>query len=150
MIITLFFLSIIGGFLSGFLGIGGAVIMVPLMLTIPELLNVGNLPVKTIAGLSMVQAFFSAISGIIVHKKNSYVDFPTLLFIGIPMSIFSFAGSFISKYMNHLLILIIFGVMVLFSFFILLYNTIINYNNISIENFSDNNYINTKKVYPSL
>ncbi len=124
MIVTVFILSMVGGFLSGYLGIGGAVVMVPLMLAVPPLFGFDSLPMKTIAGLSMVQAFFSSISGIVVHKKNRNVHLPTLLSIGIPMSLCSFAGSFLSRRLSNVLILIIFGGMVLAAFFILLFNII--------------------------
>jgi len=123
MIITLFIISLFGGFLSGFLGLGGAVVMIPLMLTIPPFFNVGTLTMKSVAGLSMIQVFFSSISGIIIHKKNNFVHYQSLLFIGIPMGIFSLIGSYFSKCLNNEHILILFGFIILVAFFLLLIDT---------------------------
>jgi uncharacterized membrane protein YfcA len=128
MIIALFILSIFGGFLSGFLGLGGAVVMIPLMLTIPPLFNIGNLTMKSVAGLSMVQVFFSSISGIIIHKKNNFVHYQVLFFIGIPMGIFSLLGSYFSKYLNNEIILVIFAIIILLSFILLLLDNSKNIN----------------------
>ncbi len=120
MILVLFFLSAFGGFLSGFLGLGGAIVMIPLMLTVPPLFNVGELAMKAVAGLSMVQVLFASVSGIIIHKKNNFVHFQTLFLIGIPMGMFSLLGSYFSKYIDDRLVLMVFGGMVIIAFFMLL------------------------------
>jgi len=120
MYITLFVISIFSGFLSGFLGLGGAVIMIPLMLTIPPLFNVGNLPMKEIAGLSMLQVFFSTVFGLVIHNKNQFVNKKILLLIGIPLGLFSLLGAYFSKYMQNEFIIVLFLIVVLFSFFLLL------------------------------
>ena len=60
------FLALVGtsvGFLSGLLGIGGGIVMFPLLLYAPPLLGLGAIDVKSITGLTMVQGFFSALSG---------------------------------------------------------------------------------------
>jgi hypothetical protein len=120
LIITLFLISLVGGFLSGFLGLGGAVVIVPLMLNIPPLFNVGALTMKSVAGLSMVQAFFSSISGLIIHGKNRFVHYQILLYVGISMGISSLLGSYFSKYLNNDIILIIFAATILLSLALLL------------------------------
>lgn len=43
---TLLFLGLGGGFLSGLLGLGGAIFMIPLLLYVPPLLGVGLLDMK--------------------------------------------------------------------------------------------------------
>ncbi len=98
MIVALFFISLVGGFLSGLLGLGGAVIMIPLMLTVPPLFGLDRLEMKTVAGLSMVQVLASAVSGIIIHKKNNFVHTGILVRIGVAMGICSLIGSYASKY----------------------------------------------------
>lgn len=143
MIVTLLFISIIGGFISGLLGIGGAVVMIPLIMTIPPLFNLNPLSVKTIAGLSMIQALFSSISGIIIHKKNSFVHLQTLFFIGIPMGISSLSGSYFSKYMDDQVILVILGCMILLAFYLLLASLMKNREN---KNSPETDKINPGKV----
>jgi uncharacterized protein len=113
MIIVLFCLSLLGGFLSGFLGVGGALVMIPLMLSVPPLLGAGDLGVKAVSGLSMVQVVFASLSGIVIHKRNACVSRFLLLYIGIPMGFFSLIGSYLSRYMADTLILLLFLIMTL-------------------------------------
>lgn len=120
MIIALLIISVFGGFLSGFLGLGGAIVMIPLMLNIPPLFNVGELTMKSVAGLSMVQVFFSSISGLIIHKKNHFIHYKILLYIGLSMGVSSLLGSYFSKYLDNDIILIIFAVIILLSLILLL------------------------------
>lgn len=47
-----------GGFFSGLLGIGGGIIMFPLLFYLPPLLGFEAIGVKNITGLTMVQGFF--------------------------------------------------------------------------------------------
>ncbi len=115
MFLTLFIISLLGGFLSGFLGLGGALVIIPLMLTIPPIFGVGVLTMKTVSGLSMIQVFFSSLSGVVIHKKNRFVHIESLLYVGIPLSLASFIGSFFSKYISNRTILIIFGIMISFT-----------------------------------
>ncbi|MGI6395125.1 MAG: sulfite exporter TauE/SafE family protein [bacterium] len=108
MFLTLLVISLLGGFMAGFLGVGGALVITPLMLTIPPLVGVGELSMKTVAGLSMVQVLFSSFSGIIVHNKNRFIFRPALIFIGIPMGLAAFVGSYFSKYFSNIALLYLF------------------------------------------
>lgn len=119
MFLTLFVVSLLGGFMSGLLGLGGAVVLIPLMLTIPPILGVGDLSMKTVSGLSMIQVLFSSLSGLIIHKKNKFIHFESLLFIGIPMGISAFWGSYVSKYVNNLFLMYVFVILVTVAFFML-------------------------------
>lgn len=120
MAVTLFVLGLLGGFLSGLLGLGGAVVMIPLMLSVPPLVGAGQLTMKEVAGLSMLQVLASSVSGIIIHKKNNFVNGKVLFSVGVPMGICALGGSYFSKYMEDRTLLIFFGVLVLVAFFMLL------------------------------
>jgi hypothetical protein len=123
MIVVLFILGLIGGFLSGLLGLGGAIVMIPLMLTVPPLAGVGELSVHTVAGLSMLQVLFSSLSGILIHHKNRYVHYKTLLYIGIPMGIASLGGAYWSKCIPEKTILCIFGALIVVALVTLITDT---------------------------
>jgi uncharacterized membrane protein YfcA len=122
MIVTLFVISLLGGFLSGFLGLGGAVIMIPLMLTVPSLLGVGHLSMKAAAGLSMIQVFFSSLSGVFVHRKNRNIHRGILLYVGVPLGICALASSYLSQHLSNILILIIFALLTAGALLLLLFN----------------------------
>ncbi|HEY9075966.1 MAG TPA: sulfite exporter TauE/SafE family protein [Anaerolineaceae bacterium] len=113
MIIILLVLGSIGGFLSGLLGIGGAIIMIPLMLYIPPALGAGLLTMKTVAGLSMIQVFFSSLSGIYRHRKNNFIHTKLLLVMGSGMLIGSMTGGLVSDWMDNDVITIVFGILAL-------------------------------------
>ena len=119
MMLTLFILSLFGGFLSGLIGLGGAVVMIPLMLTVPPLVGVGELSMKAVSGLSMIQVLFSSTSGLIIHRKNRFVHMNALYLVGIPMGICSLIGSYFSRFLSDMAVMILFAALVLFALVLL-------------------------------
>ncbi len=122
MILTLLLISLFGGFLSGFLGLGGAVVIIPLMLTVPPLFGLEALSMKTVAGLSMIQVLAASFSSLIIHKKNRFVHWKILYNIGIPMALFALLGAYFSQYMNNQVIMILFGCLLVSAFLLLLFH----------------------------
>ena len=57
--------------------------MIPLLLYVPPLLGVGQLDMKQVAAVSMVQVLSASLSGVIVHNKNRFVSKSLLLYMGI-------------------------------------------------------------------
>ncbi|MFW5774715.1 MAG: sulfite exporter TauE/SafE family protein [Chitinivibrionales bacterium] len=113
MTITFFVLGLVGGFLAGLLGLGGALVMIPLMLTVPPLLGFESLSMKTVSGLSMLQVFFSSLSGLIIHRKNNYIHGKLLFLIGIPLAVFAFLGAYATQYVENMMLLALFELLVL-------------------------------------
>ncbi len=120
MIITLLFLSFFGAFFSGLLGVGGAVLLIPLLLTVPTWLGVGVLSMHEVAGLTMLQVLAASISGWLAHRKGGAGHLPTTFSIGIPMGVFSFVGAVVSRLMPENGLMLVFGCLVIFAFFMLL------------------------------
>jgi uncharacterized membrane protein YfcA len=120
MIPTLFLLSLIGGFFAGLLGVGGAVVLIPLMFTVPQLVGVGSLTMNEVAGITMVQVLFASAFGCIAHRRAGLADTKTIVTIGIPLAIMSLAGATLSKSIPSHTMLILFGCLVAFSFALLL------------------------------
>jgi uncharacterized membrane protein YfcA len=69
-------LGVLVGALSGFFGIGGGTILVPLLLLL-------GFDIKTAIGISIVQMVFSSIFGSYINKKKGTLDVPMVLTIGI-------------------------------------------------------------------
>jgi len=113
--ITLFTLGLGGGFLSGLLGLGGAIFMIHLLLYVPPFLHVGQLTMKTVAAISMVQVLSASISGVIVHHKNRFVSKKLIATMGITMVAGALSGSILSKRSSSIFLLGIFAVMALIA-----------------------------------
>lgn len=108
-----FILGSAGGFLSGLLGVGGALVMIPMMLTIPPLFGLEPLTMQAVAGLSMIQVVFASISGVLQHRKNHFVHMRLLWIVGLCMFAASLTGAVASQYVCETTMLVLFGVMLL-------------------------------------
>jgi len=97
---TLIVLGLFGGFFSGWLGIGGGIIMAPLLLYVPAAIGTGSLDMKTVAGLTMAQSLFATGSGAIVHRKFQYISRKLVLWMGAGATIASLAGAVFSRQLS--------------------------------------------------
>lgn len=111
MLLVIFALGLVGGLFSGLLGIGGAVILIPLLLLVPPLAGAGQLDMGQVAGLTMIQVLVASLTAFIAHKRSGFAHRNTVLSIGIPMGIFSFAGAAASVHLSHQAMMIIFGIL---------------------------------------
>ena len=71
--LLLFGLAFCGAFVSGLVGVGGAVVMIPLLYYVPPLLGAGELPIQDVAGLSMTQVLAAALTGAWSHGRHALV-----------------------------------------------------------------------------
>jgi uncharacterized protein len=117
---VLFVLGAIGAFVSGLIGVGGAIVMIPLLLYVPPLLGVGALDIKSVAAITMVQVFVAAVSGMIAHGRHRAVNRRLALVGGGAMAAGSLAGAVTSKYVPERWLLIVFAVMVTVAFVVML------------------------------
>jgi len=109
--LTLFTLGTAGAFVAGLLGVGGAIVMIPLLLYVPPLLGVGALDMKSVAGITMVQVFVAAVSGMIAHRRGRAVHGPLVWIGGVSMAVGSLAGALASKYTSQHFLLVVFALM---------------------------------------
>ncbi len=91
--LTLAVLGLTGGFFSGWLGIGGGIIMAPLLLYVPAAIGSGVLDMKVVAGLTVVQSLFATGSGVLAHRKARHVSRPLVLWMGAGITAGSLAGA---------------------------------------------------------
>lgn len=109
---TLLALGTAGAFVAGLLGVGGAVVMIPLLLYAPPLLGVGRLDMKSVAAITMVQVFFAAVSGMLAHRQHGAVDAELAWVGGTAMAAGSLTGAIASVYTPASWLLATFGLMV--------------------------------------
>ncbi len=109
--IIIFLISFFVSIISGILGLGGAVILIPAYLYLPQLFGAESLNIKTISGLTSVQVFASSLLGVLIHKKHGSVEKGLLYTIGIPMAIAALLGAVFSKYIDGKIIILVFAIM---------------------------------------
>ncbi|MGE3272836.1 MAG: sulfite exporter TauE/SafE family protein [Chloroflexota bacterium] len=89
----LFFLvlGLIGGTLSGLLGIGGGLVIVPLLLYAPQWLGFGEIDIRTASAVAVVQVTAATLSGALAHRRRGGVN----MRLAVTMSVASASGALI-------------------------------------------------------
>jgi uncharacterized membrane protein YfcA len=121
--LTLLLLGLGGAFTAGLLGVGGAIVMIPLLLYVPPVLGVGQLDVKAVAGITMAQVFFAAFSGMLAHRRMRAVNTELTWVGGVCMAVGSLVGSVGSKFMSDGALLLIFGLMTMLAAVLMVLHT---------------------------
>ena len=98
-------------FVSGLLGIGGGLVLTPLLLYLPALLGGAAIPVKIITGLTIVQAISGSVLGALRHRAYGNVSARLVWLMGPPSAIASLIGAFVSRDTPDSLILIVFAIL---------------------------------------
>jgi len=111
LLFVLFTLGLIGGFFSGLLGIGGGIIMIPLLLYVPPLIGLEAISMKTAAAMTIVQSMAGSFSGLVVHKKNNFVHSKLIIYMGSGVVFGSLMGSYFSNQIKSEVMLGIFATM---------------------------------------
>ena len=108
------------GFLSGLLGIGGGIVMAPLLLYVPPLFGFEPLPMKIVAGLTIVQGLLACISGVLSHRQFRMVSNRLSLYMGISIFIAAIAGGAGSGYVSNEILLFLFAGLAFSAAFLML------------------------------
>ncbi|MFQ6110479.1 MAG: sulfite exporter TauE/SafE family protein [Nitrospinota bacterium] len=95
--LLVFILGLGTGTLSGLLGIGGGIILAPLLLYIPSLLGLPGFDMRAVAGLTMAQALVAALTGLLSHRRYGFVNRDLILWMGGAIFFAAIAGGAFSK-----------------------------------------------------
>ena len=109
---TLLVVGFSGAFVAGLLGVGGAVVMIPLLLYVPPLLGVGRLDIKAVAGVTMTQVLVAAAVGMLAHRRYGAVNAELAWVGGLAMAVGSFIGALASAHVSDQALLLVFALMV--------------------------------------
>ena len=112
-------LGLITGFLSGLLGIGGGIVMAPLLLYLPPLLGFTPLSMRMVAGLTIVQGLLGCISGALSHRQFRMISGRLTLYMGGSIFIAAMVGGVGSKYVSNTILLFLFAGLALSASFLM-------------------------------
>lgn len=102
MIGVLVLLGFGGAFVAGLVGVGGAILMIPLLLYVPPAMGLSALDIHTVAGITIVQVAAAAVAGLGGHR--SHVDRRLLAAVGAPMIAGSLVGGVLSAEMDPIIL----------------------------------------------
>lgn len=87
--------SVLAGFMSGFLAIGGGIMMVP------SLVRIARLDIKEALATSLFCVAALAIPGVIVHARNAHIDWHVALILAVVVIPFSYLGARIATRLRN-------------------------------------------------
>lgn len=110
-IITIFFIGLVGSFISGMVGIGGSIINYPMLLYIPPLLGFTAFTAHEVSGISAIQVVFATVGGVWAYRNSGYLNKSLIIYMGTAILIGSFAGGYGSDLMPETVVNIIYAIL---------------------------------------
>ncbi|NMO96330.1 TSUP family transporter [Paenibacillus lemnae] len=99
-VIILFLIGFAGSFLSGMMGVGGAIILYPLVLYVPPLLGAAAFTPHEVSGITAVQVLFATLGGIWAYRKSGYLNKRLIVVMGAAILTGSLIGGFGSRFLD--------------------------------------------------
>lgn len=115
LVALLIVLGFAAAFLSGLVGVGGAVVLIPLLLYVPPLLGLDALGIRTIAGITIVQVTAASLSAASGHRGGGHVDRRLVSVLGPTMIAASFVGAFASAFFDPIVLEAVFASLAVFA-----------------------------------
>jgi uncharacterized membrane protein YfcA len=111
LLVTLFVIGFVGSFLSGMLGIGGAIINYPMLLFLPAALGVGAFNAHEVSSMIAVQVFIATLSGVYILRREKAIHPQLVAYMGSAILIGSFLGGYIGVRMPEYLVNLVYAVL---------------------------------------
>ncbi len=102
-------MGLLTGFLSGLLGIGGGIVMAPLLLYVPQLFDLAPLSMRVVAGLTIVQGLLSCLTGAVAHSRFRFVAPRLSAYMGTAIFAAAMAGGAASRFVSNDILLFVFA-----------------------------------------
>ncbi|WP_173089109.1 sulfite exporter TauE/SafE family protein [Devosia sp. 1635] len=113
-IAAMIFAGLVGGFVAGLLGVGGGIIIVPILYFVLGGMGVDpDIRMKIAVATSLTTIVFTSLASASSHYKRRAVDFALLKSWGIPIFIGVVAGTAIGGVVSGLVLTIVFAVVAL-------------------------------------
>lgn len=95
--------------LSGFLGIGGGIVMAPALLYLPPAFGLSALDMRQVAGLTITQGLFACLSGAWRHDRYRFVNRRLVISMGSAIAAAALAGSVVSRWVANEVLMVVFA-----------------------------------------
>jgi len=102
-------LGFTGAFVAGLVGVGGAILMIPLLLYVPPFFGIDRLPFHTVAGAEMIQVATAGIVGALCHWREGKVSRALVATIGPGMVVAALTGAVVSRFVSAGLLIGVFA-----------------------------------------
>jgi uncharacterized membrane protein YfcA len=109
--VTLVAIGFVGAFVSGLVGVGGAIVLIPLLYYLPPALGVGRLDIKAVAGVTMVQVLAATVVGGWTHGRHAQVHWSLAWTGGLAMAAGALVGAVASRHVEARVMLTVFALM---------------------------------------
>ncbi len=103
--------GLVSGILAGLLGIGGGIILVPLLITL------GYTPIQAVATSSLA-IVVTSISGSVNNWRMGYFDFKRVIYLGLPALVTAQLGVYLASRITPCILLFTFGVFLLTNIYL--------------------------------
>jgi len=114
-ILLIFFIGFVGSFMSGMLGVGGAILNYPLLLYIPVLFGFTGFNAHQVSGIVAVQVFVATFSGVWAYRKGGYLNKELITVMGLSILIGSLVGGYGSHFFSEDFINLVYGILAIIA-----------------------------------
>jgi uncharacterized protein len=103
-------LGALSGLSAAFIGLGGGILLFPLLLYLPPYLGLAPVDAKTAAALVVSEVFFAGVIGGLAHRRKGRIHNRLTIIGAVSSAVGAFLGALTSKWVSEEFLLVLFGV----------------------------------------